>query len=504
MKYYLGIDVGSSESKATLIDEKFSIVKTVSTPHDLLNPAPGYFEHDAEKVWWGDVCKLVHSILESCGILPEQIKAVGCSALGADLVAVDKNCKPLRNAILYGVDSRATKEIDWLNQKYGRQKVLEFNGRPLCSNDIPPKMLWLKNNEPDIFHKAYKLLTASSFLTAKLTGKYTIDRFLAFGPFAPLYNKQDGSPDMEYVPEFCREDQLAEVRETVDIAGYVTENAARESGLFAGTPVITGTDDSAAEAISTGVIENGDLMLQLGSSLYMIGICEKMVKDTRIWSGGFLIPGCNCIQGGTNAAGTLTKWYRNELFTDYLEDEKKGEENAFSRMAECAGQISAGADGLIQLPYIAGERTPINDPEAKGVLFGLTLKHTRNHLYRAALESVGYTIRQHLDIFTENGIKFKRIYAVGGGTKSSDWLQIIADITDCEIYRADVSVGASFGDALMAAIGIGEIKSFSSLRALIRPETCFTPNQDNRDIYDKYQKIYTQLYSVTSGLMHQL
>ena len=231
------------------------------------------------------------------------------------------------------MDSRATKEIDWLNQKYGKQKVLEFNGRPLCSNDIPPKMLWLKNNEPDIFHKAYKLLTASSFLTAKLTGKYTIDRFLAFGPFAPLYNKQDGSPDMEYVPEFCREDQLAEVRETVDIAGYVTENAARESGLFAGTPVITGTDDSAAEAISTGVIENGDLMLQLGSSLYMIGICEKMVKDTRIWSGGFLIPGCNCIQGGTNAAGTLTKWYRNELFTDYLEDEKKGEENAFSRMA---------------------------------------------------------------------------------------------------------------------------------------------------------------------------
>lgn len=504
MKYYLGVDVGSSESKATLIDEKFSIVKTVSTAHDLLNPQPGYFEHDAEAVWWGDVCKLIRTMLESCHVLPSQIAAVGCSALGADLVAVDEHCKPLRNAILYGIDSRATKEIEWLNQKYGEAKVLEFNGRPLCSNDIPPKMLWLKNNEPEVFGNAYKLLTASSFLTAKLTGKYVIDRYLAYGPFAPLYNKNNGSPNMEYVPEFCRADQLAEVRETIDIAGYVTEEAASSCGLLPGTPVITGTDDSAAEAISTGVIENGDLMLQLGSSLYMIGVCQNLVKDTRVWPGGFLIPGCNCIQGGTNAAGTLTKWYRNELFADYFAVETSGGENAFEKMAKEAGEIPAGAEGLIQLPYIAGERTPINDPMARGMLFGLSIKHTRSHMYRAALESVGYTIRQHLDIFTENGIQFKRIYAVGGGAKSPDWLQIIADITNCEICRPDVSVGASFGDALMAALGIGEIKTFSDLRTIIAEGTCFYPNPENREIYDRYQRIYNQLYNRSKDLMHQL
>lgn len=504
MKYYLGVDVGSSESKATLIDENYTIIRTVSTAHDLINPRPGYFEHDAEKVWWGDACTLIRNILDSCGVSPSQIAAVGCSALGADLVPVDENCMPLRNAILYGIDSRATEEIAWLNRKYGGEKVLEFNGRPLCSNDIPPKMLWLRNHEPEIFEKAYKLLTASSFLTAKLTGRYTIDRFLAYGPFAPLYNKEDGSPNMEYVPEFCRADQLAEVRETIDIAGYVTEEAAASCGLLPGTPVITGTDDSAAEAISTGVIENGDLMLQLGSSLYMIGVCPSLVSDKRVWPGGFLIPGCSCIQGGTNAAGTLTKWYRNEVFADYFTEEKNGGENAFARMAEDAARIPAGAEGLIHLPYIAGERTPINDPIARGMLFGLTLKHTRSHMYRAALESIGFTIRQHMDIFAENGIQFSRIYAVGGGTKSPDWLQIIADITDCEICRADVSVGASFGDALMAALGVGALRSFSDLRAIIGKGTSYYPNPVNREIYDKYQKIYNELYNRTKDLMHEL
>lgn len=504
MKYYLGIDIGSSESKATLLDGDFRIAAIRSVTHDLQNPKPGFFEHDAEKVWWGDLCALTRGILEECGLSGCEIAAVGCSALGADLVPVDRECRPLRNAILYGIDSRASEEIAYLNRKYGEEKVLAFNGRPLCSNDIPPKMLWLKNNEPEIHERAYKLLTASSFLTAKLTGQYTIDRFLAYGPFAPLYNKTDGQPNMEFVSEFCRADQLAEVRETVDIAGYVTKHAAEMTGLAEGTPVITGADDSAAEAISTGVLGDGDLMLQLGSSLYMIGVCPRLVEDTRIWPGGFLIPGSSCVQGGTNAAGTLTKWYRNEIFADYLEEESRGGENAFARMAEEAGEVSPGAEGLIHLPYIAGERTPLNDPLAKGMVFGLTICHTRKHLYRAALEAIGYTIRQHLEIFSENAISFSRIYAVGGGAKSEVWMQIIADITGCEIVKADVTVGASYGDALMAAIGVGDIGSFPELRDLIREEKRYCPNRETKEVYDKSYEIYRELYVRTADLMHVL
>ena len=501
MKYYLGIDVGSSESKATLLDEHFSAVKVVSCAHDLLNPRPGHFEHDAEKVWWGDLCRLTHRIFDECGVRPEEIAAVGCSALGADLVPVDENCVPLRNAILYGIDSRAQAEIDALNEKYGPEKVMEFNGRPLCSSDVPPKMQWLAGHEPDIFTRAHKLLTASSFLTARLTGRYTIDRFLAYGPFAPLYSKTDGSPNMEYVPEFCRPDQLAEVHETTAAVGTVTARAAADSGLAEGTPVITGTDDSAAEAVSAGVIEDGDLMLQLGSSLYMIGVCPQIIADRRVWSGGFLIPGRSCVQGGTNAAGTLTKWYRNEIFADVYGAERSGGENAFAVMSREAGMVPPGAEGLIQLPYIAGERTPINDPFAKGMLFGLTIRHTRKHMYRAAMESIGYTIRQHLDIFSENGITFRRICAVGGGAKSDEWLQIIADITGCRIEKADTSSGASFGDALMAAIGIGDIAGFPELRKVIGGGRYFLPDPANRDVYDRNYGIYKELYLRTKDLM---
>lgn len=504
VKYFLGIDVGTSESKAVLIDENYLVVSMASVPHGLLNPQPGYFEHDAEKVWWGDCCRLIHRILDESRIRPDRIAAVGCSALGADLVPVDEQCRPLRNAILYGIDSRAYEEIEYLNEKYGKEKVLEFNGRPLCSNDIPPKMLWLKKHEPEIFDTAYKLLTASSFLTAKLTGNFTIDRFLAYGPFAPLYSKKDGQPDMEYVLDFCRPDQLAGVKETVDIAGYVTEKASEECGLCEGTPIITGTDDAAAEAVSTGVAEPGDLMLMLGSSLYMIGICPKMVKDTRIWPGGFLMPGQCCVQGGTNAAGTLTKWYRDEIFGDYFAEEQKGGRNAFSRMSEEAGEVPPGAEGLVHLPYLAGERTPVNDPDAKGMIFGLTLKHTRKHLYRAAMESVGYTIRQHLEIFAENGIDFKRIYAVGGGTKSPVWLQIIADITGQEIYKTEVSVGASYGDALLAAMGSGYLKDLAQIRSLAKIGQCFFPDPVNKGIYEKYQQIYNDLYARTKDLMHRI
>ena len=504
MKYYLGLDVGSSASKAVLIDDSYSVVISASLPHDLLNPKPGHFEHDAENVWWGDCCRLTREILRKTGIDPREIKGVGCSALGADLVPVDKNCMPLRNAILYGIDSRAEEEIAYLNQKYGKEKVLEFNGRPLCSNDIPPKMLWLRRHEPEIAESADKLLTASSFLAAKLTGSYTIDRYLAYGPFAPLYRRENGMPDPEFVSEFCREDQLAEVRETTDIAGYVTEKASQQCGLAPGTPVITGTDDAAAEAISAGVLEEGDLMLMLGSSLYMIGVCSGRVQDKRVWPGGFIIPGLNCVQGGTNAAGTLTKWYRNEFFQDYYAQEEAGGINAFEKMSLDAETIPPGAGGLIHLPYIAGERTPINDPKARGVIFGLTLRHTRKHIYRAALESIGYTIRQHLDIFSENGIKFRRIFAVGGGTRSELWLQIIADITDCDIYKPDISVGASYGDALMAALGTGALSSFSEIRALTASGKKYSPNEANRQIYDQYQKIYNGLYQQTKDLMHKL
>ena len=485
-QYFLGIDIGTYESKGVIIDEECRVVAFHYEKHGMENPAPNHFEHDAAGIWWGDFCKISNALLAKSGVENKLIAAVGASTLGADLVPVDENCTPLRKAILYGIDARAKKEIEYLNSIYGLDRVLQFNGRPLCSNDIPPKMLWLKNNEPEIHRAAYKLITGSTYLTAKLTGRYKIDRFLGLGSFSPLYDPKTLMPDSEYLDMFCRADQLAEIGDTVDIAGGITAAAASQTGLMEGTPVIVGGDDSAAEAISTGVLEEGDLMLQFGSSLYLIGIAGRIVHDTRIWSSGFIIPGTYAVQGGTNAAGTLTRWYRDNIFFDALELEEKTGINAYQTMMEGINAIPIGSDGLITLPYIAGERTPINDPDAKGILCGLSISHTRGHLYRSALESIGYSVAQHLDIFRENGVEIKNVYAVGGGTKNKEWLQIIADICGCKILTGDVTIGAAFGDAAMAAIGTGHFSGFAQLRDYISPRDTFIPDMRN---HIKYKKI---------------
>jgi len=502
--YFLGIDIGTYESKGVLIDEECNIIHECTQKHDLENPNPGYFEHDAEAVWWGDYCKIAHSILDETGIDPNKIAAVGSSTLGADLVAIDRSCVPLRKAIIYGIDSRAGKEIEYLNQTLGKDTIISVHGHPFASGDIAPKILWLKNNEPEVYNSAYKFITGNTYIAAKLTGSYAIDKFLAFGSYSPLYNKDTGSYNSLYGPLFCREDQLAEVHETTDIIGYVTKDASLQTGLAIGTPVITGTDDSAAESVSVGLLEPGDMMVQLGSTMYMIVISDHSVHDSRISGGNHVIPHTHNARAGTNTAGTLTRWFRDHLFSDYYQDELSGGVNAYQQMLDGLNSIPAGSNGLITLPYLAGERTPINDPNAKGIIFGLSLSHTRAHLYKSALEGIGYSLQQHLRIFEENGAIVKTINAVGGGTKNPVWLQILADITGREIHIPEVGIGACFGDAMMAAIGVGQFKNFREIRKFIRQGQVFYPNKTNHSVYCEYQKLFDELYPLTKDIMHSL
>lgn len=284
----------------------------------------------------------------------------------------------------------------------------------------------------------------------------------------------------------------------------VTAEAAAQTGLAVGTPIITGTDDSGAEAISTGVLEPGDLMVQLGSTCYIMYCSEKMVTDERIWAEDYLVPETFCLDGGTNAAGALTKWMRDTIFPDLVQAQEKGGENAFGAMAKLAEKIPAGSEGLVVLPYFAGERTPINDANAKGVFFGLLFNHTREHMYRAALEGVAYSIAQHVDIFEENGLKINNFMCVGGGTQNKEWLQIIADVTGHTVKTAKITIGASYGDAMMAAIGTGHFKGYGDLSNYIEPGMVIEPNMKNHEVYKPLKKIYHELYENTKELMHQL
>lgn len=501
--YFMGIDIGTYSSKGIIIDGTGTAVVKAETGHEMEHPAPGFYEHDAEQVWWHDFCLLSRELLQKSGIDPGLIRAVGASTLGSDCLPVDRDCRPLRKAILYGIDSRSQDEIRELTEYYGETRVKELFGRPICSGDVAAKILWIRRNEPEVFEQTYKFLTGSSYITAKLTGNYVIDRFLGIASFRPFY-RPDGTINRELCEPICRAEQLAEGRVVTDLAGSVTEQAAAETGLKAGTPVITGTGDSAAEAISTGVLAAGDLMVQFGSSLFFYCCTDRMVVDDRVRGNNFLIPGTFSVAAGTNNAGTLQKWYREQLFYDCMERERQTGENAFALMMEGLERIEPGCEGLVTIPYFAGERTPVNDPDARGMIFGLTLNHTRQHLYRSALESLGFSIAQHMAIFKENGLNPSRILGAGGGTKNRPWMQMVADITGVPVALAREKAGASYGDALMAAIGVGYFDDFDALKEVIQIESVLEPDWGKHEKYRPYYELFGRLYDMNKEMMHEL
>lgn len=499
----MGIDVGTFETKGVLLDQDCRIAAVHTEKHTMENPREGYFEHDAEAVWWGDFCKTSRALLSKAGVRGELVTCVCPSTLGSDCLPVDENCRPLRKAILYGIDSRAQEEIAWMMAHYGPERVKELFGRPIVTGDVAAKILWIKNHEPEVYRHTFKFLTGASYLTAKLTGKYVIDQFLGQASFRPLY-RTDLTINEEECALYCRPDQLAQPRVVTDLAGGVTSQAAKETGLTEGTSVITGTGDSTAEAVSAGVLRPGDLMLQFGSTLFLYCCTDRLIQDDRVRGNNFTVPGTFSVAAGTNAAGTLTRWYRDVMFPDAIQMERNGEANAFQRMLEGLEQIPAGSDGLITLPYLAGERTPINDPNAKGMIFGLKLSHTRAHLYKSALESVGYAVAQHVDILEEQGVGPRHITAVGGGVKNPVWMQIVADILGRPIQIPEITLGASYGDALMAALAAGRFDSFEDLHRAIRISRTVQPDMEVHQAYQSYKELYTELYLANRELMHRL
>ena len=502
-QYLMGIDIGTYESKGTIVDTQGNVLAFAAEKHSMENPKPNYYEHDADQVWWHDLCVLSCRLLEQTGIPKESVAGLGVSTLGTNCLPVDKELKPLRKAILYGIDARSQKEIEFLTGYYGEEKVKELFGRPICSGDVCAKILWIKNNEPEIYEKTYKFLTGTSYLVAKLTGKFVVDRFLGIASLRPLYH-MDGRIREEMCPLFCRPDQLPEGRIVTDLAGTITAQAAQATGLMEGTPVIVGSGDSSSEAISTGVIHPGDVMVQFGSSVFIYCCTEQLVTDDRVRGNSFLIPNTYSVAAGTNNCGTITKWFRDNLYPEAVALEEAGGPNAYETMMREVEKIPVGSDGLVTLPYFAGERTPINDPNARGLMIGLRLDHTKHHMYRSALEGVAFSVGQHIDILKENGIGPLRIMAVGGGTKNRVWMQMVADVMGEPLNMADVTIGASYGDALMAGIGVGIFKDFADLQRVIRPSVTLYPDEQRHQQYQHYRKIYDEAYLANKDLMHRL
>lgn len=503
-KYLLGVDIGTYESKGVLVDLQGNIVRTHVIPHDLIVPQRGWAEHDANKVWWEDFCAITNHLVDKAKVKPEQIVSIGCSAIAPTVLPIDKEGTPLRNGILYGIDTRAEAEIKELEEQLGKDNIYETCGNELSSQSVGPKVLWLKKNERPIYDKANKFVTATTFIVGRLTNHYVVDHYTAAAGFTPFYNIEQKCWDVKNCASFIHEDQLPEITWSTDIAGYVSEEAAAQTGLHPGTPVITGTADAAAEAISVGVGKPGDTMLMYGSSFFFIGITEQLKKDERIWSAPYLFPNTYCLLGGMSTTGTLTRWLRDNTANELIHIEETEGKNAYSQLIEEAEKVPAGSEGLIVLPYFSGERTPINDPLAKGVFFGLSLIHTRAHLFRSILEGVGHGIKSNLDVLSEIGYEFKNLTAVGGGTKNVLWLQIVSDICHKTQSVPETTIGASYGNAILAGLGVGEITSLEQTSHWIKPGSKVIPNEETNETYERDHKRFLSLYKSTKSFMHEM
>lgn len=493
MTCLLGIDIGTFESKGVLTDAEGRILAEARCPHRMIVPRPGWAEHRAEEDWWGDFVRITRALLDRAGIDPARIACVAASAIGPCMLPVDADGRPLMNGVLYGVDTRATAEIDELTRRIGGQVLLERGGNALTSQSVGPKILWLRRNHPDLFRRMACVHTSTSYIVYRLTGETVIDHYTAAN-FAPFYDveRRDWTDELD---DTVGPRQLPRLLWSTEIAGHVTPAAAAETGLAAGTPVTCGTIDAAAEAVSVGVRQPGDMMVMYGSTVFIIQLTARRIRDARLWYAPWLQPGMHAAMAGLATSGTLTHWFRDQFARELPA------ETAFAALAAEAEASPPGARGLLMLPYFSGERTPLHDPAAKGAFFGLNLTHSRGDMYRALIEGIANATAHAIDCYREAGQPPARVRAVGGGTQNRVWLQATSDIARLPQALCERTVGASYGDAFLAALAAGlaepgDIDGWNPVRQQVSPEA--------HDVYPRQHALFRRLYEQTKDIAHEL
>ena len=484
---FLGIDIGTGSSKAVLVDGEGTILDQASILHEVSMPRPGWAEFDAEAVWWEETCRLSRQLLD--GRDASALQGVCVSGMGPSLVVTDAGFRPLRPAILYGIDSRAHREIEELNAEFGSGELYKLGGKMLSSQSVGPKLRWLARNEPEVFESATHWFGLNSFIVARLTGEYIQDHHSA-SQSDPLYDLQANAWSREHYDAVAGHLQVPRLAWPMDVVGQVHRQAAELTGIPAGTPVCAGTIDAWAEAFSAGARRPGDTMLMYGSTFFFVQNLHDYRSHELLWTTTGVEKDSLCMAAGMSTSGSLTTWMKR-LFGNPSFDELVAEASA----------VSPGADGLLVLPYFAGERTPIFDGDARGTITGLTLSHTRGHLFRATYEGVAYGVRQILNFMGGAAGETNRLVAVGGGTQSRLWLQIISDVTGREQSLPSQAIGASFGDAHMAAIGTGAVPPETDWAVI---GDTIVPDARTAEIYGELFEVYDALYPATRETMHRL
>lgn len=495
MNYFLGIDVSTTGVKALLINEHGDVVGSANTEHPLSTPLPLWSEQDPQD-WWTGTLASVKAVLAETRVDGGEITAVGLTGQMHGLTLLDEAGNVLRPAILWN-DQRTGAQCDEIRARLGKANLIQITGNDALTGFTAPKILWVQQNEPEVYRRVKHILLPKDYVRYRLTGAFAIDRADGAGTILFDLRARDWSAEMLRALEIPLE-WLPKTFEGPEITGRLSAEAARLSGLKEGTPVVAGGGDQAAQAVGVGAVRPGIVALTLGTS----GVVFATTGGAFIEPEGRLHAFCHSAPGRwhlmgvmLSAAGSL-RWYR-DTFHPGLD---------YDSLLAPAAEVGIGSEGLLFLPYLTGERTPHPDPLARGAFIGLTVRHGQAHMTRAVLEGVGFGLRDSFELIKSAGLaSIEQVRISGGGARSGLWRQILADTFNAELVTVNTTEGAAFGAALLAGVGAGAWSDVdSACSATVKVTGATRPTSHGAAAYDKVYGLYRQLYPAVREISHGL
>jgi len=487
----LGIDVGTSSVKGLICNLNGDIVTRALREHALSAPNPGWSE-ESPADWWANVVDVIRDCLNHHLVTADRIAAVGTTGMVPTVILMDEEGTPLRPSIQQN-DARATAEIEELNAALGPQAIFEMTGAALSQQSVSPKLLWLQRHEPEIWAQTRHIVGSYSYVAARLTGVVTTEINWALESGLYDLNIEQWSPDLRKSANVSAE-LLPPLRWPTDIIGAVTPKAAEQTGLTAGPPVVAGTADHVGAALAAGIRDDGDLLVKFGSAGDILYNAKSLILDPRLYIDYHDIPGMYLLNGCMASSGSLVKWVAQQFCSEDAQAAVANDQSIYAYLDAQAAMLPAGSDGVVVLPYFLGEKTPVLDPQARGVIFGLTLFHTRYHVYRAVLEAVAFGFRHHIEVLEENDCQVQRVVAGGNGARSRLWRQITADVLNQPIASLVQHPGAALAAAFVAGMGVGAFSDWGEIERFVTLEEIIDPNPSHRAVYDEHYAIYRELY----------
>lgn len=505
MAYLMGVDLGTSGTKTALFDETGRTVASCTADYPLAQPQNGWAEQDPE-AWWKAACETIRGVLDQSGVSPNEVKGVGLSGQMHGLVMLDGEGRVLRPSILW-CDGRTGRECQEITELVGKERLIQLTANPALTGFTAGKILWVRRHEPELYAKCRHILLPKDYLRYKLTGEFATEVSDASGmnllDVAHRCWSREVLDKLEIDPAL-----LGKLYESVDLTGTVTAAASAATGLAPGTPVAGGAGDNAAAAVGTGVVRSGRAFVTLGTSGVVFAHADQVSIDPggRVHTFCAAVPGAWTVMSCTLAAGLSLQWFRNQFCAEERQQAAEEGVDPYDIMTREAAQSPIGANRLLYLPYLMGERSPLLDEKARGAFIGLSAMHGRGDLIRAVMEGVSYSQRQCLDILREMGVAPDHIMACGGGGRSPFWRQMLADVLGCTVQTAKASQeGPALGAAILAGVCAGVYPDVpTACDAIVHPDQSCAPNSGDSARYEPFYRLYTELYPALRDSFSQL